>query len=377
MRQMRTKLLTTTALAMGLLLPTAIVAQQSTEPAPSVQDQTTAPTGEQSTTGANQSMGSQDLGQALTKLEIAQKRFEQAEGDSQSADLEQARTDALDAINEIEQALQENSDQADDTKVSDARQAIDGAREALEQEDRQPQQVAQAIGKLHDSVTGLQPMDQQQSSVDQPATSSQGADQASRDPNVEQTGEAEVTARKNDLPVNDADRAASAEDTPAPADDTTAQAPESSTAETSDGTAPTPETDTAQTSESTAPTPESDAAQTSEGTAPTPPDTALTTEPQQTAPGAETPQNQVAAMGNSLVGMELHGSDDSSIGDIEEVVAGPDGQVSSVLIDVGGFLGIGSKRVAIDVNSLEMRGDRLVVIDMTEDQVKELPEYTQ
>jgi len=362
MRQMRTKLLTTTALAMGLLLPTAIVAQQSTEPAPSVQDQTTAPTGEQSATGADQSMGSQDLGQALTKLEIAQKRFEQAEGDSQSADLEQARTDALDAINEIEQALQENSDQADDTKVSDARQAIDGAREALEQEDSQPQQVAQAIGKLHDSVTGLQPMDQQQSSVDQPATRSQGADQASRDPNVEQTGEAEVTARKNDLPVNDADRAASAEGTPAPADDTTAQAPEASTAEISEGTAPTPETDTAQTSESTAPTP---------------PDTARTTEPQQTAPGAETPQNQVAAMGSSLVGMELHGSDDSSIGDIEDVVAGPDGQVTSVLIDVGGFLGIGSKRVAVDVNRLEMRDDRLVVLDMTEEQVEELPEYTQ
>jgi hypothetical protein len=82
-------------------------------------------------------------------------------------------------------------------------------------------------------------------------------------------------------------------------------------------------------------------------------------------------------MGSSLVGMELHGSDDSSIGDIEEVVAGPDGQVTSVLIDVGGFLGIGSKRVAIDVNSLEMRGDRLVVIDMTEDQVGELPEHAQ
>jgi hypothetical protein len=403
MRQMRTKLLTTTALAMGLLLPTAIVAQQSTEPAPSVQDQTTAPTGEQSATGADQSMGSQDLGQALTKLEIAQKRFEQAEGDSQSTDLEQARTDALDAINEIEQALQENPDQADDTKVSEARQAMDAAKEALEQEDRQPQEVAQAIGKLHDSVTGLQPMDQQQSSVDQPATgdqsqtgesgssvtgeqqsaldqpatSGQDADQASRDPNVAQTGEAEVTVQKNDLPVNDADRAASAERPSAPADDTTAQAPDSSTAETSESAAPTPESDTAQTSEGTAPTPESDTAQTSESTAPTPPDTAQTTEPQQTAPGAETPQNQVAAMGSSLVGMELHGSDESSIGDIEEVVAGPDGQVTSVLIDVGGFLGIGSKRVAIDVNSLEMRGDRLVVIDMTEEQVEELPEHTQ
>jgi hypothetical protein len=148
--------------------------------------------------------------------------------------------------------------------------------------------------------------------------------------------------------VNGADQAASAEGTPAPADDTTAQAPESSTAETSGGTAPTPESSTAQTSE-----------------------------PQQTAPGAETPQNQVAAMGNSLVGMELYGADDSSIGDIEEVVAGSDGQVTSVLIDVGGFLGIGSRRVAIDVNNLEMRDDRLVIFGMTEEQVEELPEYTQ
>jgi hypothetical protein len=349
---------------MGLLLPTAIVAQQSTEPAPSVQDQTAAPTGEQSTTGANQSMESQDLGQALTKLEIAQKRFEQAEGDSQSADLEQARTDALDAINEIEQALQENPDQADDTKVSDARKAIDAAREALEQQGRQPQQVAQAIGELHDAVTGLQPMDQQQSALDQPATGDQSQtgesgssatgeqqsslDQPSRDPNVAQTGEAEVTVKKNDLPVNDADRAASAEDTPAPAGDGTAQAPETSTAQTSEGAAQAPESSTAQTSE-----------------------------PQQTAPGAGTTENPVAAMGSNLVGMELHSADDSSIGDIEDVVTGSDGQVTSVLIDVGGFLGIGSRRVAIDVNNLEMRGDRLVVFGMTREQVEELPEYTQ
>ncbi len=78
-------------------------------------------------------------------------------------------------------------------------------------------------------------------------------------------------------------------------------------------------------------------------------------------------------MGRGLVGKDVYGSNNSSIGDVEDVVM-QNSQVQSVLVDVGGFLGIGARRVAIPISSLSMQGDRLVT-SMTEAQVRNLPEH--
>jgi sporulation protein YlmC with PRC-barrel domain len=51
--------------------------------------------------------------------------------------------------------------------------------------------------------------------------------------------------------------------------------------------------------------------------------------------------------GSKLVGVDVYGSDNSKIGDINEVIVDRNGQVKAIVIGVGGFLGIGEKNVAI------------------------------
>jgi len=48
--------------------------------------------------------------------------------------------------------------------------------------------------------------------------------------------------------------------------------------------------------------------------------------------------------------------------------------VDAVLVDVGGFLGLGKHRVAIPLQQLQVGGDR-IVSTMTEEQTRNLPEY--
>jgi sporulation protein YlmC with PRC-barrel domain len=51
--------------------------------------------------------------------------------------------------------------------------------------------------------------------------------------------------------------------------------------------------------------------------------------------------------GSKLVGVDVYGSDNSKIGDINEVIVDRNGQAKAIVIGVGGFLGIGEKNVAI------------------------------
>ncbi|MDB5543391.1 MAG: photosystem reaction center subunit [Hyphomicrobiales bacterium] len=51
--------------------------------------------------------------------------------------------------------------------------------------------------------------------------------------------------------------------------------------------------------------------------------------------------------GSKLVGVDVYGSDNSKIGDINEVIVDRNGQAKAIVIGIGGFLGIGEKNVAI------------------------------
>jgi sporulation protein YlmC with PRC-barrel domain len=100
--------------------------------------------------------------------------------------------------------------------------------------------------------------------------------------------------------------------------------------------------------------------------------TPSTSSPDTTA--AITPDNTVANMGRGLVGKTIYDAAGDEIGDVEDVTMASGGKVDSTLVDVGGFLGIGGKRVAIDASTLNQQGDRLVS-SMTKQQVKALPAY--
>lgn len=79
----------------------------------------------------------------------------------------------------------------------------------------------------------------------------------------------------------------------------------------------------------------------------------------------------------NLMDATIYGPDDEKVGTVSHLHgSGPGGQV---IVDVGGFLGIGSKPVAIAVSELNFMRDEdgtvHAITAMTKDQAKALPEH--
>jgi sporulation protein YlmC with PRC-barrel domain len=82
----------------------------------------------------------------------------------------------------------------------------------------------------------------------------------------------------------------------------------------------------------------------------------------------------VTLTAEELIGTNAYGLDDQHLGAIGDVVLGDDGKsVQAVVIDFGGFLGIGTKPVAVDVSNLrvaqDQNGNDYVYMNVTRDQL--------
>jgi sporulation protein YlmC with PRC-barrel domain len=62
-----------------------------------------------------------------------------------------------------------------------------------------------------------------------------------------------------------------------------------------------------------------------------------------------------ALTADDLQGLSVYGSNDESIGEISELVVSDSGDISQVVIDVGGFLGLGEKPVALPYDEVSLR----------------------
>ncbi|BAB50529.1 PRC-barrel domain-containing protein [Mesorhizobium japonicum] len=106
-----------------------------------------------------------------------------------------------------------------------------------------------------------------------------------------------------------------------------------------------------------------------------------------TAPSVQEPAAAVPvprAEGNivtNIIGESVYngtGDDAENIGKVSDVVFDKDGMAKSVVIGVGGFLGVGTKNVAFDYDKLqwaEKNGDRWLVAQTTKDELKAHPEF--
>ena len=85
-------------------------------------------------------------------------------------------------------------------------------------------------------------------------------------------------------------------------------------------------------------------------------------------------------LATDLIGSELYGPDDNSFGEISDLVLQNDGKTRAVLIDVGGFLGIGEKTVAIPFEEINLtksadgNSEPKLVAALTKEQVEKLPQ---
>ncbi|RZA28010.1 MAG: PRC-barrel domain containing protein [Proteobacteria bacterium] len=80
---------------------------------------------------------------------------------------------------------------------------------------------------------------------------------------------------------------------------------------------------------------------------------------------------------SNLVGAPIYGADDEKVGTISHLHTR--GSTSQAVIDVGGFLGIGSKPVAVGLTELNMmrdtNGNIHGMTSWTKDELKALPEH--
>lgn len=86
-----------------------------------------------------------------------------------------------------------------------------------------------------------------------------------------------------------------------------------------------------------------------------------------------------AADAHGVFGRDVRSPTDEDMGRIVDVIVDRAGVVRAAVIDFGGFLGVGSRRIAVDWNALHFPqpgkpGER-IALDLTRDQVKTAPEY--
>lgn len=87
-----------------------------------------------------------------------------------------------------------------------------------------------------------------------------------------------------------------------------------------------------------------------------------------------------ALTAEDLDGAYVYGADDETVGEIGSLVMGDDGKVAQVVINVGGFLGLGEKPVAVTWDELQVMkaadgDDFRIYIDSTKEALEAQPEY--
>ncbi len=81
-----------------------------------------------------------------------------------------------------------------------------------------------------------------------------------------------------------------------------------------------------------------------------------------------------------LVGQSVYDVSDTSVGTVADLILDNDGEVTNVIIDFGGFLGIGSSQVSLGYDELTIlasaeRDDVRVYVDATKEQIQNLPQH--
>jgi PRC-barrel domain len=79
------------------------------------------------------------------------------------------------------------------------------------------------------------------------------------------------------------------------------------------------------------------------------------------------------------LGKQVRSAADEDMGRIVDVIVDRGGQVRAAIIDFGGFLGVGSRKIAVAWNALRFspNADKVerIALELTRDQVRAAPEY--
>jgi hypothetical protein len=104
--------------------------------------------------------------------------------------------------------------------------------------------------------------------------------------------------------------------------------------------------------------------------------------PQNAAPQNTTPPSAVQSVApeeaEAILGQRITDAETNDIGRLVDVLVDSHGQPQAAVIDFGGFMGVGNRKVAVHWSTLHFNpsdGKHKITLDMTPDQIKAAPEF--
>lgn len=98
-------------------------------------------------------------------------------------------------------------------------------------------------------------------------------------------------------------------------------------------------------------------------------------------PGFVQNQSAMEWRASRLIGASVYGPDNASIGEINDVIIGSDGQFKAAVIGVGGFLGVGEKNVALPFEAINVarkpnsEAVDKITVSFSKDELKNAPAF--
>jgi hypothetical protein len=108
--------------------------------------------------------------------------------------------------------------------------------------------------------------------------------------------------------------------------------------------------------------------------APAPPPAAPPPSPSPGTPAVVLDEQEVS----TILGKSVRSSADEDMGRIVDIIVSRDGQIHAAIIDFGGLLGIGTRKIAVDWRALNFAPAGKpggIILDLTRNQVRLAPEY--
>jgi sporulation protein YlmC with PRC-barrel domain len=92
-------------------------------------------------------------------------------------------------------------------------------------------------------------------------------------------------------------------------------------------------------------------------------------------------QDENSILASTLIGSTVYTPADETVGDINDVIVGLDGKIQGVVIGVGGFLGLGEKDVAVQMDKLTVqpqdanKSNVRLILNSTKADLEAAPEF--
>jgi sporulation protein YlmC with PRC-barrel domain len=110
------------------------------------------------------------------------------------------------------------------------------------------------------------------------------------------------------------------------------------------------------------------------------PDAAAKQNPPKPLDGQILLQDKSTLLASSIIGSSVYSPDDQTVGDVNDLIVKPTGEIEALVVGVGGFIGIGEKQVAVALDRFTMEpsadhASTKLVLNATKEDLEAAPAF--